>query len=161
MSGTVEEVRAAADRVLRDHLLGSKLYDTLTLDQFKALFPQKYRSSPLVDDIYDLLLQRRDEVRQVVEANIQGFVDNINLSRQVPNLTLADAIALLKSINEKHQLELAHERARLQELEKRLSQQLAWMDGPHAKALAQLSRAVDLDAAKDVHRTLVGLLESS
>lgn len=43
MAETLEDVQAKADQSLREYLLGSQLYDILTLAQFKNLFPAKYK----------------------------------------------------------------------------------------------------------------------
>eukprot|EP01147_Barroeca_monosierra_P011354 gene11354-3386_t len=145
---TITEIQTSVEQILRDFLLGSLLVDALTVDQFRSLFPQKYRTSPLVGDVYDLLLERRDSVHELVEANIKGYIDALSLPEFVTGLSLSDAVRLLKDIDEKHELELDYEQKRLKELHGRVKSSFSWLDGEGPKALRALASKINLTLAE-------------
>lgn len=67
----------SAEQLLRRFLLGSRLYDTMSIENFEAYFSAKYRGKDRVEVLYRLISEKRRDLRLTVNKNIKHQLPTI------------------------------------------------------------------------------------
>eukprot|EP00049_Salpingoeca_infusionum_P006897 m.112557 g.112557 ORF g.112557 m.112557 type:complete len:162 (+) comp13482_c1_seq1:135-620(+) len=118
---------AKQQEIVSSFLLGSQLADSISMDELRSFFPQKYRGSVVVKALHTVIQAQRETTRREVQDNIRihfssTFTDQVQSAPNMSGLDIEDAVAMLSSYEAYLSRKFEQVEQRCHELEQQLSQ---------------------------------------